>query len=266
MASSYYEALPIFRAAMDCAVRISAAVDKFPARTAALARRTVQPNRRTETSDSTRQGGKGLRFIFHILAGHRAGGGPRPPGRSVATLDRSEGIDRKQARAGALAPDLVLKAVGRGVRLGMPGLGSVAGPVRCTWLREPVHERVRTLWASYEGHLAKSAAFRLRDHLWRTHPNAARPLRRAQGGTGAPVFAGETLCLVSRLCGTFVPGHNAGRMRADGGPAGSGRAVCGKSVWRGTIRPETPPPSARPAPTPGPAVAFCPPPDRTYPS
>ena len=28
--ASYYEALPIFRAAMDCAVRVDAAVQKFP--------------------------------------------------------------------------------------------------------------------------------------------------------------------------------------------------------------------------------------------
>ncbi len=80
--------------------------------------------------------------------------------------------------------------VGPGVRLGMPGLRGVAGPVRVTRLDEASCEAARTLWASYGGHLGYAASWRLRQRLWREHPHSAKLLRRDAGGVGrrfAPV-------------------------------------------------------------------------------
>jgi len=70
----------------------------------------------------------------------------------------------------------------RGVRLGMPGLGSIKGPLRCTRVNENEAEQLRVLWASYEGHLAKASAWRLRQQLWAALGAGHRLLKRHRFG------------------------------------------------------------------------------------
>jgi hypothetical protein len=76
-----------------------------------------------------------------------------------------------------------LKPVGvhGGVRLRLPRLGAVRGPVRAWRLDEKAIEGLRATWASYDGHLVHARSFRLRERLWRTHPVASSLLTRKRG-------------------------------------------------------------------------------------
>jgi hypothetical protein len=60
----------------------------------------------------------------------------------------------------------------------LPGLGRVCGPLRWMRIGEAACEQARAVWASYEGHLDKASAFRLRGRLWARHPGVRRLLRR----------------------------------------------------------------------------------------
>lgn len=68
-----------------------------------------------------------------------------------------------------------------GVRLRLPRLGAVRGPVRAWRLDEAAIEGLRATWASYDGHLTHASSFRLRERLWDAHPIASRLLARKQG-------------------------------------------------------------------------------------
>jgi RNA-directed DNA polymerase len=74
--------------------------------------------------------------------------------------------------------------VPHGGGLTLLGLGRVRGPLRCTRIDETVCERLRATWASYEGHLAKASAWRLRRDIWRRHPGIHGFLRRSHGKIG----------------------------------------------------------------------------------
>ena len=68
-----------------------------------------------------------------------------------------------------------------GVRLRLPRLGAVRGPVRALRLDEGAIEELRATWASYDGHLVHASSFRLRERLWKSHPVAGRLLERKHG-------------------------------------------------------------------------------------
>jgi hypothetical protein len=68
-----------------------------------------------------------------------------------------------------------------GVRLRLPRLGAVRGPVRAWRLDESSIEALRATWASYDGHLVHARSFRLRERLWKTHPVASSLLARKRG-------------------------------------------------------------------------------------
>jgi hypothetical protein len=83
-----------------------------------------------------------------------------------------------------------LKPVGvpAGVRLRLPRLGAVRGPVRAWRLDEQAIEGLRATWASYDGHLVHAESFRLRERLWKMHPVAAALLARKDGRIGRRFF------------------------------------------------------------------------------
>jgi|GEM_PF-100324 len=90
-------------------------------------------------------------------------------------------FEAKLAELDAKSVPIVVPHAG-GLRL--PGLGRVAGPLRCTRIDEATCERARAIWASYEGHLAKASAWRLRARIWRRHPGIHGYLRRTGGRIG----------------------------------------------------------------------------------
>jgi len=101
-------------------------------------------------------------------------------------LPRQRVADEFQRRLDQIEVEWRSSQVPHGVKLGMPGLGSVPGPVRYRRLDQNRYEAVRTLWASNEGQLGKSASRRVRDRLWREHPASSRLLRRDQDGVRRP--------------------------------------------------------------------------------
>jgi len=77
----------------------------------------------------------------------------------------------------ALAPTIIPA----GVRVRLPRLGPVRGPLRVLRLDEAASERLRAVLASYDGHLSQARATRLRERLWADYPNLHRVLSRSQG-------------------------------------------------------------------------------------
>jgi hypothetical protein len=67
-----------------------------------------------------------------------------------------------------------------GVRLRLPRLGPVKGPVTAWRLDEDAIERLHATWASYEGHFVHADAHRLRARLWESNPWAGQLLHRRQ--------------------------------------------------------------------------------------
>ena len=127
--SSYYEALPIYRAALDTAVAVDSAAQRFPKghkymlnsrlreATADILLGVARANRRAdraqalvglcdrveeEAAPAPGNGGEGIRFVRGVRAGRQSGGGPRSAGRSVASIDRLEAAARAGAVAGAV--------------------------------------------------------------------------------------------------------------------------------------------------------------------
>jgi len=101
--------------------------------------------------------------------------------RPTYLLPRRRVVRAFEEKVRAMERDLRPVYVGAGARLGLPGLRSVAGPVRALRLQEAANERVRTLWASYEGHLRHAASWRLRERIWRRFSETSRRLRRKAG-------------------------------------------------------------------------------------
>ena len=99
-------------------------------------------------------------------------------------LPRRRVVEAFRDKLALLEAELAPLEVGPGVRVSVPGLGAVRGPVRVSRLDEASSERLRTLWASYEGHLGHAAAWRLRDRLWRDHTCCARRLELRRGKAG----------------------------------------------------------------------------------
>ena len=89
-----------------------------------------------------------------------------------------EALDEKLALA---QESLKPVSVPAGVRLRLPRLRAVRGPVRAWRLDADAIEDLRATWASYDGHLAHASSFRLRERLWKTNPTARRLLARKRG-------------------------------------------------------------------------------------
>ena len=96
-------------------------------------------------------------------------------------LPRRRVVDALRERLAEAEERLAPWSVPAGVRLALPRLSAVRGPVRAWRVDAAAVEGLRASWASYDGHLVHAQSFRLRERLWASHPIARRFLRRARG-------------------------------------------------------------------------------------